>query len=341
MTGNSSPESPFHFVGSYDFGVGPGLNPAEFAELFGDTPFDLESHSGSRGAPLIPAPAPAVHESKTSAAASSSKKRKAVAPISEGDDDDDDDESQAQYTGGNTMERKLKNRVYAKNARQKKKNFISSLENNLKEMAAENLILRNYLSSTAKVNPNDIIKNAMDSASNSLRNMGSKDSGRSSRATRNSQASVDAEAATSGAPAPSSISSLPVPVNALDLLFLKSLETKNQCFVISNPKLPDDPIIYVSDNFCTMTGYSKEEVLGRNCRFLQGSDTDRVAVREMKKQINDGKHIVTCIRNYKKNGTPFWNYLCITPIKDGSNDIVMNVGVQYEVPDKVTSKVTA
>lgn len=80
-----------------------------------------------------------------------------------------------------------------------------------------------------------------------------------------------------------------------------------------------------------MTGYSKEEVLGHNCRFLQGEQTDPKAVEQIRQAIKKGQPLCTRLLNYKKDGTPFWNLLTITPIRDESGRVVKFVGVQVDV----------
>ncbi|GAB2267567.1 Phototropin-2 [Dionaea muscipula] len=110
-----------------------------------------------------------------------------------------------------------------------------------------------------------------------------------------------------------------------------ALATLKQTFVVSDATKPDCPIMYASNGFYTMTGYSSMEVIGRNCRFLQGPDTDQKEVAKIRHAVKNGKSFCGRLLNYKKDGTPFWNLLTITPIKDDSGRTVKFIGMQVEV----------
>lgn len=118
---------------------------------------------------------------------------------------------------------------------------------------------------------------------------------------------------------------------AIDLA--TTVERIQSNFVISDPTLPDCPIVFSSDAFLELTGYRREEVLGRNCRFLQGEDTDRGTVEELKKAIKQGDEITVRLLNYKKNGKPFWNLLTVAPIKDSEGKPRFLVGIQVDVTE--------
>ncbi|PSS05096.1 Phototropin-2 like [Actinidia chinensis var. chinensis] len=110
-----------------------------------------------------------------------------------------------------------------------------------------------------------------------------------------------------------------------------ALATLQQTFVVSDATKPDCPIIYASSGFFSMTGYSSREVIGRNCRFLQGSDTDQNEVTKIRNAVKTGKSYCGRLLNYKKNGTPFWNLLTVTPIKDDNGRVIKFIGMQVEV----------
>ncbi|MCL4693467.1 MAG: PAS domain-containing protein, partial [Candidatus Hydrogenedentes bacterium] len=97
---------------------------------------------------------------------------------------------------------------------------------------------------------------------------------------------------------------------------------------ISDRRLPDNPLIYINDGFEAITGYTRAEVLGRNCRFLQGPESNGVARAEIRAAINEGRNCVVELKNYRKDGSIFWNRLSITPIRDASGRITHFVGVQ-------------
>ena len=102
--------------------------------------------------------------------------------------------------------------------------------------------------------------------------------------------------------------------------------------VVSDPSRPDNPIIFVSDEFEAQTGYAPEEVMGRNCRFLQGPDTDPAAVQAIREALEAETEITVDILNYRKDGTPFWNRLRIRPLYDDHGRLQYFVGSQNPIP---------
>ncbi|MCD7469902.1 Phototropin-2 [Datura stramonium] len=110
-----------------------------------------------------------------------------------------------------------------------------------------------------------------------------------------------------------------------------ALATLQQTFVVSDATKPDCPIVYASSGFFTMTGYSSKEIVGKNCRFLQGKDTDQNEVEKIREAVKTGKSYCGRLLNYKKDGTPFWNLLTITPIKDDNGKTIKFIGMQVEV----------
>nr|AML78225.1 putative LOV domain-containing protein [Pellia sp. BC-2016] len=110
-----------------------------------------------------------------------------------------------------------------------------------------------------------------------------------------------------------------------------ALASFQQTFVVSDATRPDYPILYASAGFFEMTGYSPKEVIGRNCRFLQGPETDQEDIQRIRNALKDGKTFCGRILNYRKNGNPFWNLLTIAPIKDDNGKILKYIGMQVEV----------
>ena len=108
-------------------------------------------------------------------------------------------------------------------------------------------------------------------------------------------------------------------------------EEREQSVVITNPALADNPMIFVSDEFEVQTGYAPEEALGRNCRFLQGPDTDREAVQAIREAIQTESPITVDILNYKKDGTKFWNRLRIRPLYDEDGKVMFYAGAQNPI----------
>lgn len=119
---------------------------------------------------------------------------------------------------------------------------------------------------------------------------------------------------------------------------MSALSGSQQNFAISDPTLPDNPIVYVSQGFLDLTGYKMNEVLGRNCRFLQGPGTDQNAVQVIRKAISEGVDTSVCLLNYKADGTPFWNHFFVAALRDAENNVVNYVGVQCEVSKAVVEK---
>jgi len=116
-------------------------------------------------------------------------------------------------------------------------------------------------------------------------------------------------------------------------------EERERSLLITDPRLDDNQIVFVSDAFIRLTGYSREEILGRNCRFLQGKDTNPKAVRALHEAIKRRDAITIDILNYTKDGTPFWNRLRIRPLFSGSGEIESFVGIQNPIdPSDARSK---
>ncbi|MCD7456671.1 Phototropin-1 [Datura stramonium] len=105
-----------------------------------------------------------------------------------------------------------------------------------------------------------------------------------------------------------------------------ALSTFQQTFVVSDATKPDYPILYASAGFFKMTGYTSKEVIGRNCRFMQGAGTDPEDVAKIREALQSGSTYCGRLLNYKKDGTPFWNLLTIAPIKDDAGKVLKFIG---------------
>jgi len=100
---------------------------------------------------------------------------------------------------------------------------------------------------------------------------------------------------------------------------------------VSDPRQPDNPLVYVNPAFCQLTGYSEEEVLGNNCRFLQGEETNQSELDRLRKAIREQKPCIVELLNYRKDGTKFWNNLSINPVFDEAGEIIYFTGIQMDV----------
>ena len=113
----------------------------------------------------------------------------------------------------------------------------------------------------------------------------------------------------------------------------RAIDYSRQGIVITDPSQPDNPIVDMNPAFEVLTGYTREEMIGRNCRFLQGNETNQPERKLIKQAIINDKHIRVEIRNYRKDGTMFWNELTISPVYfDG---VVTNyIGIQQDITDR-------
>lgn len=105
--------------------------------------------------------------------------------------------------------------------------------------------------------------------------------------------------------------------------------------VISNPRLPDNPIVECNDAFVALTGYSREEIVGHNCRFLSGAETEPWLTEMLRNGIRRRQPVMVEILNYKKGGTPFRNAVMVVPIFDAVGELEYFLGSQVEIADDV------
>jgi PAS domain S-box-containing protein len=114
-------------------------------------------------------------------------------------------------------------------------------------------------------------------------------------------------------------------------IFFVAVQTTRMPMIVTNPNLPDNPIVFANEAFIRMTGYQADELLGENCRFLQGKDTDQETIAEVRKAIAERREIATEILNYKKDGSTFWNALFISPIYDREGNLIYFFASQLDV----------
>ena len=127
---------------------------------------------------------------------------------------------------------------------------------------------------------------------------------------------------------------------AENLRLARAIASVSDGVLITDPNQPDNPIIYSNPAFSRITGYSADEIMGRNCRFLQGPDTDQQAVAQIRHAFAHRQEVTVTLLNYRKNGQPFWNELKIAPIFSEQGDLLYCVGVQTDITDRKQAEET-
>ncbi|MEG5064286.1 PAS domain S-box protein [Microcoleus sp. B3-A4] len=121
-------------------------------------------------------------------------------------------------------------------------------------------------------------------------------------------------------------------------LLERAMAASSNSILIADARRPDIPIIYCNPAFEKLTGYSAEEVIGRNCRFLQGPDTDRAELDKLRSSLRSGTEIQVVLKNYRKDQTPFWNELIVSPILDNEGKLTHFIGVQNDISKRVAAE---
>jgi PAS domain S-box-containing protein len=121
----------------------------------------------------------------------------------------------------------------------------------------------------------------------------------------------------------------------------RELQVKDQALtearvgiVITDPTESDNPIVFANDHFLSLTGYEQSEVVGRNCRFLQGPESDPATVARLRAAVDEERPVSVVLRNYRRDGTPFWNQVDVTPVRDEAGVVQHFVGFQRDVTDR-------
>lgn len=196
--------------------------------------------------------------------------------------------------------RRERNRILARRTRLRKKFFFESLQKDVIEMQRENAALK------------EIVRTKLD-----------EDTSKNLLAECNAMEQL-----------PSGVLEAcgeDTDMDGQDYNLVKSIQQSQQCFVISDPSLHDNPIVYASEGFLKLTGYSSEEVLGRNCRFLQGTETSAEKVEQVRKAVANCEDVSVTMINYTADGTAFWNKMFIAALRDAQNNIVNFIGVIVKV----------
>ena len=117
-------------------------------------------------------------------------------------------------------------------------------------------------------------------------------------------------------------------------IFFAAVEMTRMPMLITDPRQEDNPIVFANGAFIDLTGYPEEQILGRNCRFLQGPDTDRATVAELHRAVEEQRAVAVDIVNYKADGTPFWNALFFGPIFDQEGKLLYFFASQMDITER-------
>lgn len=120
--------------------------------------------------------------------------------------------------------------------------------------------------------------------------------------------------------------------------FAAAVRATRMPMVITDPAQPDNPIVFCNVAFQQLTGYEREEIIGRNCRFLQGPDTDRATVALVRDAIADGHDVDVDLLNYRKDGSTFWNALYMSPVRDKDGVVRFFFASQLDVTERVEAQ---
>ncbi len=113
--------------------------------------------------------------------------------------------------------------------------------------------------------------------------------------------------------------------------FAAAVRATRMPIIITNPRKHDNPIVFVNDAFCRLTGFARDEIMGRNCRFLQGPETDPESVDRLRAAIRAEEAIEIEIRNYAKDGRQFWNRLLVAPVRDAGGAVAYFFASQMDI----------
>jgi PAS domain S-box-containing protein len=121
-------------------------------------------------------------------------------------------------------------------------------------------------------------------------------------------------------------------------IFFAAVEMTRMPMTVTDPRQPDNPIVFANNAFFDLTGYSNEETIGRNCRFLQGPETDQRTLDEVRQAIREERAVAVDILNYKKGGKPFWNALFLGPIFDQDGELLYFFASQMDITERRTTQ---
>ena len=116
------------------------------------------------------------------------------------------------------------------------------------------------------------------------------------------------------------------------------VNASNDGIVVAEQEGDDNILIYVNPAFEALTGYSADEILYQDCRFLQGDDRDQQALQDLREAIHEGRPCRVTLRNYRKDGSLFWNELSVTPVLNDADQLTYFIGIQKDVTARVEAE---
>ena len=117
-----------------------------------------------------------------------------------------------------------------------------------------------------------------------------------------------------------------------------AVQAADLAVAVTDPRLPDNPLVWVNEAFTRTTGYAADDALGRNCRFLQGPGTDPAAVRALRRAVERREAAVVTLLNHRPDGSPFWNRVSLAPVRDDEGEVVGFVAALSYVTDRVRTE---
>jgi PAS domain S-box-containing protein len=141
-----------------------------------------------------------------------------------------------------------------------------------------------------------------------------------------------------GAGGPQEIGSVAPSLRDTLLLRERALQATTVSIVISDVRLPDNPIVWVNEGFTRTTGYLASEAIGRNPRFLQGPETDPAEIAEMRQSISEARPSMVTLINYRADGSTFWNSVSTAPVFDDDGQVIGFIGMQVDVTRSVVAQ---
>lgn len=124
-------------------------------------------------------------------------------------------------------------------------------------------------------------------------------------------------------------------------IFFAAIEMTRMPMVLTNPRMTDNPIVFANNAFLDLTGYDQDEVVGRNCRFLQGPLTDRAVVAQLRTAVAERRAISLEILNYRRDGSPFWNGVFLGPVYDEAGELLYFFASQLDVSRRKEAETNA